>query len=104
MDRPVLIYDAECAFCRRWVARWRAWTGDRIEYRPFQDPALVRRLHVPLADARRAVQLVTRHGRYEGADAVFRALERAPELATTARLGRLPVVQAIAEWLYRRIA
>jgi predicted DCC family thiol-disulfide oxidoreductase YuxK len=32
--RPVLIFDGDCAFCRRWVERWKAMTGERIEYVP----------------------------------------------------------------------
>ncbi|HXS83566.1 MAG TPA: thiol-disulfide oxidoreductase, partial [Methylomirabilota bacterium] len=30
--RPVLIYDGDCGFCRRWVERWRGATGDAVDY------------------------------------------------------------------------
>ena len=104
-EKPLLIYDADCGFCRRWIERWRARTGDRIEYLPLQQPGLLRRLGVPLSAALRSVQLVTPDGkRHEGADAVFRALGQTPELRLVTRLARLPLVRSIAGWVYRRIA
>jgi predicted DCC family thiol-disulfide oxidoreductase YuxK len=36
---PLLVFDGDCGFCRRWVRRWRAITGDRAEYRPYQEAA-----------------------------------------------------------------
>ena len=102
---PVLVYDADCAFCQRWVARWRARTGDAIDDRPLQEPGLLRRLGVPLSAASRSVQLVTPAGaRYEGAEAVFRLLGRAPGLRLLARLARLPVARGVAASVYRVIA
>ena len=37
--RPVLIYDGDCGFCRRWVERWRGVTGDAVEYATSEDAA-----------------------------------------------------------------
>jgi predicted DCC family thiol-disulfide oxidoreductase YuxK len=34
--RPVLIFNGECTFCRRWVDRWRETAGDRLELEPAQ--------------------------------------------------------------------
>src|SRR4051794_11947983 len=36
---PLLVFDGSCGFCRQWVERWRGITGDRVEYRPFQEGA-----------------------------------------------------------------
>ena len=33
---PILYWDGDCRFCRRWVERWRATTGDAVEYRTLQ--------------------------------------------------------------------
>jgi len=105
MRRPLLIYDADCGFCRRWVARWRARTGRAVRYAPLQRPGLLARHRIPRADARRAVQLVEPSGaRYQGAEAVFRTLERAPALRAAARLGRLPVVRFVAAVAYKIVA
>ena len=72
--RPVLIYDAECGFCRRWVVRIRARTGHRVRFVPLQAFAVPLRFGVARADARRAVQLIEPSGeRFEEADAIFHA-------------------------------
>jgi predicted DCC family thiol-disulfide oxidoreductase YuxK len=102
--RPLMIYDADCAFCRRWVERWRARTGPAVVYRPLQHPGLRGRLKIPRRSARRAVQLVDHGKRHEGADAVFRALARAPRMRTIARIGGLPIVRSVARKVYRLIA
>ena len=43
-DRPVLVFDGDCGFCRIWIGRWRHHTGETVEYQPFQDPDISRRL------------------------------------------------------------
>jgi len=35
--KPILYWDGDCGFCRRWVERWRSSTGDTVEYRTLQD-------------------------------------------------------------------
>lgn len=35
-EKPVLYWDADCEFCRRWVERWRHSSGDAVEYRTLQ--------------------------------------------------------------------
>jgi predicted DCC family thiol-disulfide oxidoreductase YuxK len=90
--RPRLLYDGKCGFCSRWVARWRARTGDAVVYRPS-------RL------ARRAVWLIDGPRRpSRGADAVFRALGRAPRMRLVSAIARLPVVRWLARAAYRFIA
>lgn len=34
---PVLYWDQDCDFCRRWVERWHADTGDAVTYRTFAE-------------------------------------------------------------------
>jgi len=36
-DQPVLMYDGDCGFCRRWVGFARRWTHARVEYAPYQE-------------------------------------------------------------------
>lgn len=38
-ERPLLVYDGDCSFCRRWVVRYRSAIGERIDYQPFQKAA-----------------------------------------------------------------
>lgn len=35
-EKPTLVYDGDCSFCRLWIERWRALTGERVQYAPFQ--------------------------------------------------------------------
>ncbi len=74
--RPVLIYDGDCGFCRRWILRWRAWTGEQIEYVPFQAERVAGQFpELPRAQLEKSVHLVDGDGRvYRGAEAVFRSL------------------------------
>ena len=48
-----MIFDGNCRFCRVWIERWRAVTGDKVEYLPFQDPAVAaqRRRQDEIAEA-----------------------------------------------------
>ncbi len=36
-ERPLVVYDGDCAFCMQWIRRWRGMTGDRVEYRPSRE-------------------------------------------------------------------
>lgn len=82
-----------------------ARTGERVDYAPFQQHGLLPRLGIPLAHAKRSVQLVMPDGkRYQGADAVFRLMELTPGTHLLARLGRLPVLRIFAERFYQFVA
>jgi predicted DCC family thiol-disulfide oxidoreductase YuxK len=35
--KPLMIWDGECHFCRRWIERWRQITGGEVEYAPYQE-------------------------------------------------------------------
>ncbi len=34
-----MVWDGHCGFCRYWTTRWYKITGDKVEYRPYQDAA-----------------------------------------------------------------
>jgi predicted DCC family thiol-disulfide oxidoreductase YuxK len=103
--RPLLVYDGDCGFCLRWIERWRALTGERVEYAPYQRVA-ARLPDVPPEDFLRAVHLVEPDGRRSrAAEAVFRSLARAPGLAWIPWLYRaLPGVRPLSEAAYRFVA
>ena len=72
--RPVLIFDGECHFCRRWIERWRNYTRDTVDYASSQEAA-PRYLEIPPIDFENAVILITAKGEvYAGAEAVYRSL------------------------------
>ncbi|OGF23707.1 MAG: hypothetical protein A2V63_13625 [Candidatus Eisenbacteria bacterium RBG_19FT_COMBO_70_11] len=104
-DKPLLVYDGDCGFCRVWIARWRRTTGDRVEYAPYQEAA-ARFPEMPIERFRGAVQLVEPDGRWSaGAEAVFRSLAHAPGRGWGLWLYlRLPGFAPVSEWCYRRVA
>ena len=56
MDRkPLLVYDGDCGFCRRWIDRWKILTGDKVDYAPFQEAAK-RFHHIPKKKFQEAVR------------------------------------------------
>ena len=76
--KPVMLYDAGCPFCRRWVARWRRVTGDRVSYLPSAEGA-ARFPEIPASWLAGAVQYVALDGRvFSGADAAVRSLALRP--------------------------
>jgi len=52
-----LVFDGECHFCRRWIARWQHTTGDAITYLPFQDESVAGRFpEIPREEFERAIR------------------------------------------------
>jgi predicted DCC family thiol-disulfide oxidoreductase YuxK len=71
---PVMLYDGDCAFCQRWIEKWRRMTGERVRYEPYQK-ALAEHPQVTEKQCRDAVQLILPEGAvYSGAHAVLKAL------------------------------
>jgi len=104
--RPILIFDGTCGFCRRWIDRWRAVLGERVEMVPFQD-VLDRFPNIPPERFADAVHLyepqVDRWSR--GAEAVFRSLSYAKGHGWALNLYQhVPGFASISEWIYRSVA
>ena len=76
--KPILLFDGDCGFCRRWIARWKAITGPHVEYAPFQDVES-RYPQITREQFESGVQLVLPGGEvHSGAEAVLRALAVVP--------------------------
>jgi len=104
-ERPLMVYDGACNVCRRWIAHWRSATGDRVDYRAFQEvagdfPEISRERF------ERAVQLIDTDGRvWNGADAVFHLFDFAPKKGwLIALMQRIPGFMPIARVAYGFIA
>lgn len=102
---PLLLWDGECAFCRRWIERWQGITGDRVDYAPYQEAAGCFP-EISRAEFKRAVQLIEPDGTVSsGAAAVAGALARVPRFSWIARLyWRLPGLAPVADLAYRMVA
>lgn len=102
---PTLLFDGQCGFCRKWVARLAESSND-VDTRPYQE-ALTEFVQIPEEACERAVHWVDTDGSVcSGADAAFRFW------ATSSRLGKIalwkyetiPGVAPISEFLYRVIS
>ncbi|MEN3368026.1 MAG: hypothetical protein V7609_169 [Verrucomicrobiota bacterium] len=73
-SKPLMLFDGNCHFCRRWIERWREMTGDAVEYAPFQEAA-ERFPEIPREAFKEAVHFIETDGSVSrGAAAVFRSL------------------------------
>jgi len=104
-SKPLLVYDGDCHFCRRWITRWQSLTGERVEYAPFQEVAGLFP-EIPLEKFGASVQLIETDGLvFEGAEAVFRSLAYAPGKSWLLRVYRkVPAAARLSEWVYRFVA
>jgi predicted DCC family thiol-disulfide oxidoreductase YuxK len=72
--KPILIYDGNCGFCKKWVERWQVLTGDTVDYAPYQEVAD----HFPKIskdEFAEAVKFVDQDERiYSAAEAVFQLM------------------------------
>ena len=105
LQAPMMLFDGDCGFCRRWIARWRTLTGPHVRYAPYQEvhdryPQLTRQ------QCAHAVQLVMPDGAvYSGAHAVLKALALGGRYAILLRLyERVPPLAWLAERCYQLVA
>lgn len=90
-ERPLLAYDKDCGFCRRFVSRWKRVVGEKVEFRPSVE-VMDAFSGVTAADFARSVYLVEPDGKItRGAEAVFRTLSYEKG-------------HGLPRWLYERVA
>src|SRR5437899_4559018 len=76
--KPLMIWDGECHFCRRWIERWREITAGKIEHAPYQEIA-DRFPEIPREQFQRSVVYIDKTGQvFVAADAVYRSLRCRP--------------------------
>jgi predicted DCC family thiol-disulfide oxidoreductase YuxK/uncharacterized membrane protein YphA (DoxX/SURF4 family) len=105
--KPLLVFDGDCHFCRRWIARWHNATGDAVNYIAYQDPAMTGQFpEIPQERYERAVQLILPDGTVcGGARAVFRSLYEAGREKWMYRVyERVPGWAEMAELVYDEVA
>ena len=72
--RPLMIWDGECHFCRRWIERWREITAGQIDYAPYQEAA-DQFPEISFEDFKRSIIFIEPDGKtFFAAEAVYRSL------------------------------
>jgi predicted DCC family thiol-disulfide oxidoreductase YuxK len=103
--KPLVIWDGECHFCRRWIERWREITRDEVDYATSQESA-GRFPEIPREQLERSVILVDTDGSvFVGAEAVFRSLRcRSSKRWLAWSYEHVPGFAPVSECLYKIIA
>ncbi len=103
--KPTLVFDGDCSFCRLWIERWRALTGERIQYAPYQQAA-AEFPQIPREEFARSVQLIRPDGQVSrAAHAVFESLAVVPGLGWMLWVYlHVPGVAPVSELSYRFVA
>lgn len=105
LKRPILIYDGECEFCRRWIAGWRVNTDDIVEFQPFQD--LDNRFsEIPCEHFEEAIHFIDMEGQvFFGAKAIFKFKQYSAHKPWGYWLYRkLPLFARCSEAVYRLVS
>src|SRR5436190_1726903 len=103
--KPLLIFDGDCHFCRRWIERWRELTAGAVDYAPSQ--AVARTFpEIPPEAFEQSVQFIDSDGTvFSGAEAVFRSLGRSRSRRWMVWCyERVPGFAAFSEAAYRIVA
>jgi predicted DCC family thiol-disulfide oxidoreductase YuxK len=104
-DKPLLIFDGDCTFCRCWIARWKQITDGRVDYAPLQSEAIATDFpEISREQTESAVHLIEPDGRVtRGAEAVFRSLAVARRWPLW-MYENVPGVAPTTEFAYRIVA
>jgi len=104
-DKPLLIFDGKCGFCRIWIEYWRKLTGDRLNYAPSQEVG-EQYPQIPREKYGESVQLALPDGEVIcGSRAVFTTLTYAPGMAWLLwAYNHVPGFAPVTEAAYRIIA
>jgi lipase maturation factor 1 len=103
--KPVMIWDGECLFCKRWIERWREITVGKVDYATYQKAA-ARFPEIPIEQFKRSTVFLEPDGRtFFAAEAVYRSLRyRSSRKWLTWTYDHVPGFAAISETAYKFIA
>src|SRR5436190_466067 len=103
--KPLLIWDGECHFCKRWIERWREITASEVDYATYQEAAN-RFPEIPPEDFKRSIVFIEPNGQtFFAAQAVYRSLAcRSSRRYLAWSYDHVPGFAAISELTYKFIA
>ncbi|HEY2125495.1 MAG TPA: lipase maturation factor family protein [Chthoniobacterales bacterium] len=104
-ERPLMIWDGDCHFCRLWIERWRVLSEGRVDFVTSQEVA-ASYPEIPAEQFEQAVVLIVPDGTVlAGAEAVFRSFAWRPSHRWRARMyDTVPGLAAVSEFAYRIVA
>lgn len=106
-EKPLVIYDGECQFCRFWIKRWHDMTGPAVDYLSSQDPFVPKSFpEIPRQWFDESVLLVESDGTvFHGAEAACRALAANPRRRWLRRaFYDVPGLRPVSEAAYRFVS
>ena len=72
-EKPILVWDGECGFCKYWVTRWKSLTQDKIDYKTYQEVASQFK-DIPVKEFKKASRLIETDGSmFSGPDSAYRS-------------------------------
>jgi predicted DCC family thiol-disulfide oxidoreductase YuxK len=103
--KPLMIWDGECHFCKRWIERWREITAGKVDYATYQEAA-ARFPEISVEQFKRAVAFIESNGEaFFAAEAVYRSLGyRSSRKWLVWSYDHVPGFAAISETAYKFIA
>src|SRR5216683_3036457 len=103
--KPLMIWDGECHFCKRWIERWREITAGEVDYVTYQEAAN-RFPEITIEQFKRAVAFIEPNGKtFSAAEAVYRSLRcRSSRKWLIWSYDHVPGFASISELAYKCIA
>src|SRR5213080_1088691 len=103
--KPLMIWDGDCHFCKRWIERWREITAGDVDYATYQEAA-ARFPEIPVEQFKRAVAFIEPDGEaFFAAEAVYRSLRyRSSRRWLAWSYDHVPGFAAISEIGYKFVA
>jgi predicted DCC family thiol-disulfide oxidoreductase YuxK len=107
-EKPLLVYDEDCAFCIRWIRRWQETTRGTVDFASFQSVGERFVQDIPIENFSSAVHLIGTDGTVcSGAEAVFRVLSYGSRIGSGFGLWcyrQVPGFGAASRYGYRFVA
>ena len=105
-QKPLLVFDGECGFCRKLASSWQEKTGEQIDFAPSNEIYADYR-HIPIEEFRKEIKLIYPGGRvYGGVAAAFKVIEhsRSPLRALSWIYNHTRAFDSVWERGYRLVA
>lgn len=70
-EKPLLVWDGDCSFCKFWVTRWQKNTQGKVIFKTYQEVAS-QFPDIPLKEFKKASRFITiKGGVYSGPDSAY---------------------------------